>query len=119
MAATSVDKLRVATLLGATPDNTQLQFYADAAISVIDQRLPQLADALRNMLAEHLTAHYMELEGTVGGLTAKRVGDASWSWSADALKDLRATRNGRIAADLDPTGTLSRLTQPKPAFAVL
>ena len=93
--------------------------YSEAAVAIVDYRFAGVDQTLKNMLADHWTAHYLELEQISPGLTGKRIGDASWSWSADALKGLASTRNGQILMALDPTGVLAEANKPKPQFDVL
>jgi hypothetical protein len=119
--ATTVDQDRVQALIGTLPaEPYTFHAYAQAAIQIVDTRLVDVPDqTLKNMIADHLTAHYLELEGMSAGLVSKRIGDASWSWSADAVKNMAATRNGRIAIELDPTGSLAEGSKPVPTFVVL
>lgn len=119
--ATTVDEARVRALVGSLPtEPLTFHAYSQAAISIVDARLIDISDqTLKNMIADHMAAHFIELESVAPGLVSKRIGDASWTWSANAVKDMRTTRNGRIAMELDPTGTLSEGSKPYPQFRVL
>jgi hypothetical protein len=118
--ATTVNEVRVMALVGPDTDQAiSFHHYSAAAIAVVDYRFVAVDQTVKNMIAEHWTAHYLELEGISPGLVSKRIGDASWSWSNDALKGLGSTRNGQIVMALDPTGILAEANKPKPQFNVL
>lgn len=114
--ATTVNEGRVAGLLGREPEAVALFLYSQAAIAIVDARCATLDQALKSMIAEHLTAHYFEL-GASGAVTSERIGDWAASYASSPL--LGSTRNGRIASELDTTGSLMEAGKPKPAFAVL
>ena len=120
----TVDLSRIGDLIPGIVDDVSLKRYSEAAVAVVDGKLGDsgLGDARLSMIAEHLTAHYLELAAADGGRikTSERLPDYSVSYASEqGLSSLSATRNGRIAIELDTSGTLAELSKPKPAFAVL
>lgn len=123
---TTPDFQRICTLLepGTTLTSAQQQSlytWAQAAAQVVDLRIPSascMTAAIRQMVAEHLAAHYYEL-GAGRDVTSERLLDYAVSYASGNDAGLRSTRNGRIALELDCTGTLATASRPRPQFAVL
>lgn len=111
---------RIRTLIGYEPDDELLQHLAAAALEVVTTRLGTTgqSDALLAMITEHLTAHYFEI-GSGTAKTSERFPDYAVTYSVSDLAKLGATRNGRIAAELDQSGLLTEQSKPKSTFAVL
>ena len=111
---------RVEKLIGAAADDL-VMVYMEAAAAVVSDVLgatQQTLDRL-NMIAEHLAGHYVEMS-TSGGKTSERLPDFAVTYGkASDLSELRSTRNGRIAVELDQSGMLAEASKPKPTFAVL
>jgi hypothetical protein len=112
------DENRAATLAGATIP--EIYPWCEAADAVVRARLASsgLSAATLGMIMEHLAAHYYELEGGQV-VSSESLGSWSTSFATRDLSDLRSTRNGRIAVELDTSGALAQASKPTPTFAVL
>lgn len=110
----------VMSLAGITDVDVAVTWLT-AANAVVNQRLAgkALSALILTRIEEHLAAHYIELGGGKVA-TSERLPDWSATYAAGAkLDDLRSTRNGFIAAQLDTTGSLLEASKPTPRFAVM
>lgn len=117
------DEGRAAELAGT--DIPTIYQWMEAAHAVVTARLAGagLSDAVLGMIEEHLAAHYHETGGGggSGAVASERLGSWSVTYAAagQAVSNLMATRNGRIAIELDTSGRLGEASKPKSTFAVL
>jgi len=117
------DEAQAARLAGCTI--AEIYDLVASADAVVRARLGRsnLDAATQGMIVEFLAAHYFTMgNGGAGGtaMQSERLGDYSVSYAAAAdLSDLRSTRFGRIAVELDSTGALGEASKPRAAFAVL
>jgi hypothetical protein len=116
------DEAQVASLVGATV--SEVYDIVEASDTIIRARLGNagLSAETMGLINEFHAAHLFSIAATSGGgiLQSERLGDWSATYAASAdLSDLRSTRFGRIAVELDTSGILSEASKPKAAFAVL
>jgi len=124
--STTPDFARVLCLLapGTTltaDQQSSLYTWMQVAAQVADSRIPSAAcmtTPIRQMIAEHLAAHYYEL-GAGLNVASERLLDYAVTYANGADVGLAASRNGRVAIELDCTGTLAQASKPRPQFAVL
>lgn len=117
----AADLDRVELLSGGVTDHGVVLAYMEAAEEVVSVNLSATNQppARLNMIAEHLAAHYVEMS-TSGGKTSERLPDYAVTYGKPSdLAELRSTRNGRIAIELDQSGLLGEASKPKPSFAVM
>lgn len=100
---------------------TDITYQVDAAILLVNEDLKDsgLSDARLKQIAVYLAAHLVALSDEGLRLKSLDLDGVRRTYFGESGQGLKSTHYGQIAMDMDPTGSLRDLNQPKARFSVI
>lgn len=113
IAEPTVDDVRV--IISTTYTDAQIEAIISDAALIAETCISPLPSARQTAILRWLTAHLIASSSDTGAgaLASDKLGDAAKSWHTGALgKELKSTKYGLAALQLDPNGCLARIGKP-------